>query len=33
MNVRRDVSADDASGDADMYGVRIDYTTRPSIKE
>ena len=33
MNVRRDVSADNASGDADMYGVRIDYTTRPSIKE
>jgi len=34
LNVRRDVSAaDDMSGDADMYGVRIDYTTRPSIKE
>ena len=34
LNVRRDVSAaDDMSGDADMYGVRIDYTTRPSVKE
>ena len=31
LNVRRDVSADDAGGDADMYGVRIDYTSRPSI--
>ena len=32
LNVRRDVAAaDDMSGDADMYGVRIDYTTRPSI--
>ena len=31
LNVRRDVSEDDAAGDADMYGVRIDYTTRPSI--
>ena len=34
LNVRRDVSAsDDLNGDADMYGVRIDYTTRPSIAE
>jgi hypothetical protein len=33
LNVRRDVSADDAGDDADMYGVKIDYTTRPSIKE
>ena len=31
LNIRRDVTEDDASGDADMYGVRIEYTTRPKI--